>query len=91
MGMTDGVLKPVFEQAPVGNAGKRIVVGQLADLFLVPVVLGDVCEQSGVMGGLAVIVGYCRNSEQFQVQFSGFASVPDFAASFRLLPRENNR
>jgi hypothetical protein len=75
--MPNSVLQSVFQQASVRNAGKRVVISQLANLILIFPVLGDIGEQAGVVGGVTLVVGNGGDCQQLEVEFSCFAPVPD--------------
>ena len=80
VGLGDGLLQAVGEQQPVGQAGQRIVVGHLFQLFLVVLQGGDVGEQADEMGDAAVAVADRRNAGALGVGRAVLALVPDFAA-----------
>lgn len=63
VGVANGMLQAVFQQAPVGQACQGIVIGQLANTLFVQAVLGDVGEQAGVVRYIAVLIADCGDGE----------------------------
>ena len=46
MAGAQGLAQPIHQQAPVGQPGERVEIGQVADLLLHPLALGDVAHQA---------------------------------------------
>jgi len=79
VGVGGGHDQPVVEQPAVGQLGERVVVGLVLDPLLILLELGDVTEDAGVMGYLAVIVGDGGDGEQLGIDLAVLAPVPDLA------------
>ncbi len=78
-GGNDTLLQPVQQQAAVGQAGKRVVEGQLQHLALCRAGFADVGKGRQVVADLARRVLYAGDGEPFQVNLAAFAPVPDLA------------
>ncbi|EXI77361.1 MAG: hypothetical protein AW10_03851 [Candidatus Accumulibacter appositus] len=67
----------VVQQAAVGQAGERVVKGQMADLFLRLLAHGDVGQRRHVVGDFFVAVPDRGNGQPFGVGLAVLAPVPD--------------
>ena len=79
-GAQQGVLQAVVEQQAVRQRGERIVVGQVVELFLRLLDLGDVARHAHVMGGQRMRVAHRADGQPFQVDLAILAPAPQFAA-----------
>jgi hypothetical protein len=74
------VLQAVVEQQAVRQAGERIVVGQVVELFLRFLQLGDVAEHAHVMADGVVVVAHRGHRQPLEVDLAVLAGAPDLAA-----------
>ena len=73
------VFQPVEQQAAVGQARERVVVGQVANFLFSGFALGDVGEGADVVRHFACLGFDGCDGEPFGEHCAAFASVPDFS------------
>ena len=76
----NGLPQAVGKQAPIGNAGERVVVGDMAQLGLMLLEISDIREYADMALDPARLVADGRDREQFRIYFAVLAPVPYFAA-----------
>jgi hypothetical protein len=74
------VLQAVVEQQAVRQAGERVVVGQVVELVLRFLELGDVAEHADVMRDGVVVVAHRGHRQPLEVDLAVLAGAPDLAA-----------
>jgi hypothetical protein len=79
LGLGQGHLHAVGEQAAVGQLGQGIVVGQVLQVALALLDVGDVGEQAHVVGGLTRLVAHRRDVAELGIEFAVLLAVPGFA------------
>lgn len=80
-----GLLDAVGEQQAVGQAGQRVVVGQVGQFLLRMLDCADVTEYRHVMAQFTIVVANGANGLPLRVDFAAFAPVPDFPAPLALI------
>ncbi len=75
-----GLFRAIGKQQAVGQAGQRIVVGQVRQLVLGILDCADIRKHRDVMADLVVVVANDTNRLPLRVDLAAFTPVPDLAA-----------
>lgn len=84
-GLHNCLLHAVGEQYSVGQAGQRIVMGDMLELLLVLLDVGNVAGNSQVVADFTQVVPDFGNGKQRCVDLPGFGTVPQFSAPVPLV------
>ena len=77
LGVGDGHGQPVIQQAPVGQPGQHVIVGDAVQFILMGLELADVGEDGDVIADLAVLAAHGVDGQQFRIHFAAAPAVPD--------------
>ncbi|MPN31366.1 hypothetical protein SDC9_178840 [bioreactor metagenome] len=69
----------VAQQQPVGQAGQRVVVGEILDLLLRRLALGDIVKGADVIDVLAIAIAHGRDRQPFRIHRTVLAAIPNLA------------
>src|ERR1700684_1764342 len=75
LGAGDLELEIVLEQAAVAKTGERVVIGEVAEVLLEQLSLGDVLQLGDVVQGSTVAVAHERDGEDRRHQLAGGVEV----------------
>ena len=75
-----GMAEPLGKQGAVGQAGQGVVVGQVAQLLLGALALGDIGQHADVMRALALRVAHLGALQPAQEFLAVLAALPQLAA-----------
>jgi len=75
----NAVFQSLLQQPPIGQLSERIKKGQLLDLLLGSLALGDVDMGADIMGNRAVIAFHHGDDQPFGINFAILAPVPNFS------------